>query len=324
MADLTAGVTRYPAGLGSAVRMPRVLWVVGVLCFLGGLAATLLTGGVPIWIAAIVVVGVLSPVLTAPLPWWLRVLVLIGVTLAAGVGVDRLGRADIGLDWGRDRDLGYVACYAGSVLIGLVLLGKIGERRAWRRRLARAEGAPPSGQDPTGGRRVGRLLTWSDAAYDYEVVDPSLETCLQVVRALDGDSRSIVSIHIGRGELDIGGDARGAMIVQQSDNRRGWRGGYQVAEPTVVDRRTDPWTNGRKVRIRYAGADMVYPPEILTELSAAEAAVRSWLDRGERDRSLNWWRMPGWDGLQRPGSLQERDAPGATSSTGETDASHGL
>ena len=34
--------------------------------------------------------------------------------------------------------------------------------------------------------------------------------------------------------------------------------------------------------------------------------------------------MPGWDGLQRPGSLQERDAPGATSGTGETDASHGL
>ena len=147
---------------------------------------------------------------------------------------------------------------------------------------------------------------------------------LRAVRALNGDTRTIVSIHRGRAELDIGGDAAGRMIVQQSDNRRGWRNGFQVAAPGIVDRRSDPWNTGRKVHISYAGTDMVYPKEILTVRSAAEAAVHSWIERGERDRSLNWWRMPGLDGLQRPRSLQERDAPGGAAGSGETDASQGL
>ena len=157
MADLAPGVTRYPTELGSTGRVPRMLWVIAVLCFVGGLAATVLTGGVGAWIAGVVIVGVLLPIACFPLPWWLRILVLVAVTVAAGTAVDRIGFAGIGLDWGLDRDLGYVACYAGSLIAGLVLLAKIGERRAWRRRLASAEGAPPSGQDPTGGRKVGLL-----------------------------------------------------------------------------------------------------------------------------------------------------------------------
>lgn len=324
MTDLAAGVTRYPVGT-AAGRMPRVLWLIGGLCFVVTVVAACVTGGDPRWIAGIVAVGILLPLVSLLLPWWLRIFLLIGVTVAAGLGVDRIGIESSGWDWGRDRDLAYAACYFGSLILGLALLWKVSDRRAWRRRLARAEGAPPSGQDPTGGRKIGRLLIWSDSTYEYEVADPSIETTLHAVRALDGETRTFVSVHIGRGELDIGGDAEGTMIIQQSDNRRSWRKAYQVADPAVIDRKSDPWASGRpKIHITYAGSDKVYPDQLLTTLTAAEAAVRSWLDRGERDRSLNWWRMPGWDGLQRPPALQERDSPGGSSGSGDTDASHGL
>ena len=62
------------------------------------------------------------------------------------------------------------------------------------------------------------LLTWTDGDDEHRLEAPGADRVAAAVRALDGDRRSVVSILRGEARLDVGGDARGAMMVYESDD----------------------------------------------------------------------------------------------------------
>ena len=82
-------------------------------------------------------------------------------------------------------------------------------------RSRRPGGRPASPEPPPAGSV---LLTWTDGDSEHRLEAPGADRVAAAVRALDGDRRSAVSILRGEAHLDVGGDARGAMIVYESDD----------------------------------------------------------------------------------------------------------
>lgn len=312
MVDIAPGVTRYPVSAGNPTRrLPRIMWAVPVLFFLMGAAAPVFTGGVDLVTVALVVVGLLTPTVTLLLPWWSRPLALFGV----------VGLLVVRADWGTDRGLAYAACAATSLGLGVAIAWWFVERRGFQDRARSGEGAPPTGLDPTGGADVGVLARWRDDRFEYEASDPRPEVVLDAVRALDGGSRSIVTVYRGRGRMDVGGDAAGDMVVQQADRRRRWTAGFQVTGPSW--RAPTSAEEAAEVRtrwVRFGGAELEFPEDLLTTIGPARTAISTWLDEGVRDASLTWWSPPerGRE-IRRPPSLKEQDRPGSSRPAGTGD-----
>ncbi len=221
----------------------------------------------------------------------LRVPFVVGVVLVVAAGVGALAWAAAPGAVG----IGYPLTWFVASGAGLTPLAQLHHCRWARRRVASAEGAPPSGLDPRHGRDVGLLATWSDGTWDYEAVDPRPDLVLDAVRALNGSSRSSVSVYRGKGRLDVGGDASKRVVVLQSDDRGKW---YMVIEPhepddqlfLVVDNQRAPYTERQT-----------------TTLPSAERAVRTWMERGERDPGLEWWPGSTFYIPYRPKTLQLTD-----------------
>jgi hypothetical protein len=262
-----------------------------VVVFLGGgIAQALLLYDVePARVLILAAVCTLVPPATIVLPWWwARAVVILVAEVAVASWVTSGNRYSGGYAW----------CWFATTACGLVLLGALVYRRWWRRRLASAEGAPPSGLDPSREGEVPFLARWKDAAYEYETTERDLDLVLGAVRSLNGKDHSYVSVYIGRGRLDVGGDAQGLMIVQQSDDRRNW---HQVLDPTHPEKPRDAQ------RIVYAGALLGYPRRDLVRLHDAEAAVTAWMTLGQRATSLTWWDDSGLAPVTRPRYLQNAD-----------------
>lgn len=311
MIEIPAGVTRYPRSTRGIHRNLRGdLWIPAWAGVAAIVAIPLLTKVDPLLSVGFAGVGLLLPPASVVLPWWLRCLF---------VAVSVIGLA-VSTDWSNEPSMACFGSFASGIVTGVVVLGWLLQRRAWRRRMASAEGAPPADLDPRGGSDVGILATWSDEAYDYEAVDPNIDVVLGAIRALDGATRSVVSIYRGRGRLDVGGDAGSAMIVQQSDNRRRWNQVVNSMLPPLSSK--EDARKASKTRITYAGQSMELPDQRLTDLASAEIAARTWLLNGERDKSLSWWEGTLRHGPGRPPALKEIDVPG---SAGEgRDMSHML
>lgn len=286
MADLAPGVTRYPLPR----RHYQAVGVGGVVC---GVLLLLLQLAVAVWlfdsdpvtVLVILAACVLVPPATILLPWLLRLV----ISVAAGIAA---------LAWANGRGHfggGYALSWLVGSAVGLgALMGLVYLR--WRReRLSRAEGAAPSGLDPSNGKDVGLFATWRDGQYEYEAAQPSLEVVLDAVRALDGVHRSFVSIFNGRGRMDVGGDAHGRLVVLQSDNRNYW---HMVEDPHASEGR-EPVVIG--------GVRTQYPRRRTTTLAAAEHAVTTWLRHAERDPSLDWWTEKGLDSAFRPRTIAVND-----------------
>jgi len=279
------GVTRYPLGRYSYRRMGAEALLLAFVFSLGTSVATaLFAGAEPVTVLVVCVVGVVVPPATFVLPWWLR----IAVVLATGVGL---------LSWsdGGEGGIGLVLTVLAALLAGSVLLLWLVHRRWQRHREAAAEGAAPSGRDPSGGKDVGVFATWRGEGYDYEAAEPSAEVVLDAVRALNGRDRSAVSVFHGRGRLDVGGDAGDRLVVMQSDDRRRW---HMVVDPHQPE---------GKLPMVVAGLATHYPRQRTTTLPEAERAVAAWVERGEREPSLDWWADTALDQALRPRGLRLLD-----------------
>ncbi|HEX7739508.1 MAG TPA: hypothetical protein VF426_07655 [Marmoricola sp.] len=211
------------------------------------------------------------------------------------------------LGWASDshhRNMGYALCCVATSTYGFILLTGLLHRQWLRNRLTGAEGAPPASLDPTGGKDVGLFATWTDDHYSYEAVDPTTDLMVTVIRAFDGGDRSSASIFRGKGRLDIGGDARGAMIVIQSDDRKNWHQVVNPAQPEVPSGRARTAT---LEQIVFAGKQIPVPRRRLTDLASAETAVHAWIEQGVRDPSLTWWSDSARETVLRPRLLQMTD-----------------
>ncbi len=137
--------------------------------------------------------------------------------------------------------------------------------------------------EPGGGRATTKptRLVWDreggeeTSALDSALPMPSADSfrVLDAVRALNGRDRTFVSVFRGSGRLDVGGDAAGAMVVFQSEDRRTW---HQVRTPVAASGEVTVKVGGmeghRTDRDRYAGGPRVMPvpqPSLVNPVGAA-------------------------------------------------------
>lgn len=292
MSDLPAGVTRYPAELS---RVPRrgagaaAALFAAVMVVLSAVAVARGADVVAVVVVALVAVLVVPATIVLPVPR-LRVPLAVVAGLATYFALAGSGAANVFL----------LGAAVSGLATGWGVLSVLERRRWWERRLRLAEGAPPAGLDPRGGKDVGLLAWWADVDHEYEVVDPTPEVVLAALRELDGRERSIVSVYRGTGRLDVGGNASGPVVVQQSDDRGHW---FQVVDG--VER-----PDGHEaIGVVVAGAVLGVLRSRTTDRETAERALRTWLADGVRDPALTWEKHSAWGPSQnlRPAYLRSTD-----------------
>lgn len=288
------GVTRYPIGFRHATkRFPPMLVLAA------GVAAAALAWSVANdtdWLLIVVplVAGLLVPVGSLLLPT---------VEQRAAAYVIATVAVSLVALWTNGLEVDFVIVYAAALWLGHVAVVWAVRLREWRRRLASSSGAPPSGLDPGTRRRLPLLATWFDQHVDCERREPHPESVLDAIRRLDGDGCSLVSVLRGHARLDVGGDARAGLIVQQTDNRHRWpHGGHHLTS-------TDPGTGDADLTtVRFAQTWVAVPGSCVVALADAEAAVTTWLTSGRRDPSLTW--APAREiAVPRPRVLTAQDQP---------------
>ncbi|WP_160004962.1 Imm1 family immunity protein [Nocardioides sp. AX2bis] len=291
MADLHRGVTRFDVPPGGRLRRPAPardlpLWAAFLaLAVWHPLAVADGAAGVTATVAG---VSLLAPLLTYPLPARARtgVLALMFFT---------------GFSYSTQALAPYAVAFFFSYVVGMLLVLDLQWFRQRRWRYATAVGAPPSGRDPQHFRDVGDFAKWDDLPHEYEAVEPEPTTMLRAVRALDGAARSYLAIWHGRRILLVGGSAADGLVVMQSDDRARWHVVVDPAGPADGD-------TGDEVTLVFAGARARYPAGRTTDVAAAERAVRTWVERGERDPSLTWWREDRPQQMGRPVALRKAGA----------------
>lgn|GEM_PF-4562609 len=164
------------------------------------------------------------------------------------------------------RELG-VLQYAWilSALAGCVLARR--EFPWTARRNARQRSKSPDGLLLlSGGSRRGRQIVDEDAA-------------VSLVRGLDGDGRSVVSVERYGARLDICGSAATGLIIffnSRPDDLNSWS---QVAS-------TDQ--DGQKVDVRIGKVDVEFDSGELVDVEAASAILRTFTQTGEADPRFDW------------------------------------
>jgi hypothetical protein len=164
--------------------------------------------------------------------------------------------------------------------IAALLLGvALGVQLLWtRQQQATGPTRPPSPRTATALRSVR-----DDGPDEVETVDPEPGQVRADVEALDGRSRTGVSVFRGSARLDVGGDAGGTLVVHQCDDtttrKRPVWWVLAVAE--------DPWS-GPEVDVRVARLDVHLPSGGTTSLAPAVRALDAFLASGGRAPDLPW------------------------------------
>ncbi len=173
--------------------------------------------------------------------------------------------------------------WVGLLFTGQALGIRLRQSRQERRRAraglpptVRLRRAPPSGPDTL---RVVR----DDGPDHVETAEVPPDDVRAAVRALDGRTRTGVSVLRGDARLDVGGDASGVMAVYQCDDvaARGLPAWF------VVTSADDP-SSSVEVDLRVVGVDAHLPAGGLTTLGPALAALDTFLATNGRAPGLPW------------------------------------
>ena len=273
-------VVRTPAT--AKQRPPQLFDVVVVALCLGVGVVLPLTRGVGV--AAVLGTTVLGAVLAggaANLPGRLRAPGVLAVLVVGALAGSLL---DVSESW----FLTWVMAVFLGVVVGADLAYWVRQRTVTRTG-TRARPVP----DPPPRALRGLRVMWDEGDDDCESADPDDEQVLECVHALDGRTRTFVSVFRDRARLDVGGDAAGAMVVFCSDDRRHW---HQVRTPASP---ASDVMVGRQLGH--------YPTRETTDLASALTAVTTWLRDGTRDPGLAWHAATRHDDVVRPPSLEATD-----------------
>lgn len=157
--------------------------------------------------------------------------------------------------------------------LALLLLGVlVGTRRRWTRQQAARPPAVPA--------TVLRTVH-DEGPAEVEVAGPTEADVRRCVEALDGRTRTGVSVVRGVTRLDVGGDAAGTVVVFQCDDTT-----VRLPLWSVV-------TAGRAgadaaVDVRVAGIDAHLPGDRTTGLGPALVALEEFVTSGRRAPDLPW------------------------------------
>ena len=166
-------------------------------------------------------------------------------------------------------DGGVAFAWPGAVGLGATLATEV----LWRRQEARR----PPGAD------TARLRTLHDEAGGLvERADPSSEEVGGLVEQLDGHSRTGVSVLRSPARLDLGGDARGSLLVALCEDTTARRPVWSVVA-SEADHAPDD-----EVSVRVAGIDAYLPARSTTTLAPALAALDAFLLTGRPTADVPW------------------------------------
>lgn len=255
-----------------------------------------------------IVVGVLLVVFGVLLPLHQHV-------SAGRVGLVVLVGVVFGLAVAALRSRGRFVAFFGLLFVGAAVWSQVDQRLlpTWFLALvfgalvgadlpySRLEPAPRQGRATTKQPRT-RLLGGRDGGEEDSALDSGLpmpaaevSRVLEAVRALNGRDRTVVSVFRGAGRFDVGGDAAGAMVVFQSEDRRRW---HQVRTPGAAS---------GEVTVTVGGMEGHYPGRETTDLQAAVVAATTWLRDGSRDPRLSWFTQTRREEVVRPPTLEATD-----------------
>ncbi|MBC7274914.1 Imm1 family immunity protein [Nocardioides sp.] len=120
------------------------------------------------------------------------------------------------------------------------------------------------------------VLAWDEGDEESESVGPSSEEVSACVQALDGASRTLVTIYRGEAHLAVGGGASSGMVVYcTSDNEVFWQ---------LVG---DPGAQGVVV-VTAGGQEGVYEARFRVRVAAATEAAVEFLATGNRSERVTW------------------------------------
>ena len=239
-------------------------YLVAGLAIAGGTALALSRGGASTAVVLVAVLGTVAAtgVMVLYRRWTLPVLLLVTV---AGSGV--LVRVDRAL----------VPAWVGGVVLGLAL----GLELVWRRQQRRW--GPSRSTAPRTAGLPGLRTVRDDGRDEVETVDPAPPEVRADVEALDGRTRTGVSVFRGTARLDIGGGAAGPVVVYHCDD--------------TTTKKLPLWsvlTSGRglpgepAVDLLVAGLESHLPGDGTTDLPAALAALEVFLLTGGRAAGSPW------------------------------------
>ncbi|SDU80281.1 hypothetical protein SAMN04488544_0152 [Microlunatus sagamiharensis] len=249
------GATR--TRVGRVVRRPGVLGYLGALVVLGGGAALGTRAGAGVGLLAAVALGGLVLAFVALL------LPRLSGSAMALVGI---GGLILLANAGDGRG---VFVWPGAVGLGATLATEV----LWRRQEARR----PPGAD------TARLRTFHDEAGELvERADPPAAETGRLVERLDGRSRTGVSVLRPPARLDVGGDARGPLLVALCEDTTVKRPVWSV----VASEAAHP--PDAEVSVRVAGIDAFLPTRSTTTLGPALAALEAFLLTGRPAEGVPW------------------------------------
>jgi hypothetical protein len=214
------------------------------------------------------------------------------LAIAVELGVVQLRRRWLGPLWlltivaglvlarSAERPLAYV--WVGFLLVGQAVGLQLRHRRQEQRR-ARA-GLPPTPRPrrtPGPGAQV--RVVQDDGDEQVETVDAPPADVRAALAALDGGTRTALSVLRGDARLDVGGDASGPMVVYQCDDVAA----TGLPAWFVVSSSGDPWA-GAEIDLRLVGVDAHLPSGAVTTLEPALAALDAFLLTGGRAPGLPW------------------------------------
>lgn len=129
------------------------------------------------------------------------------------------------------------------------------------------------------------------------VTVPSQQGALADVEALDGVDHTVVTLRRGAARLDLGGDARGAMMVYHCPDS----GARRPQWAHLATRSAD----AEPVVVRVAGTDGHFLAGQVTSLEPARRAVIAFLTTGDRAPGLDWRTGDEVADLRPPGLQQD-------------------
>ena len=243
--------TRFGQGVG---RPHASWWVLAVLALVGGTAIARQSDAPVLLLVATGLVGFL---LALAAVWTPR-----PQAAASVVGLGGM------LLLGQQESQGLYV-WPGAVGLGATVTAQV----LWRRQQARR---PP-------GAATARLRSVHDDGRErVELVSPTAAEVRLVVEALDGRTRTGVSVFRGAARLDLGGDAAGLLLVAQCDDTTARRPVW-----SVLTSGPDAWRRD-EVTLLVARVEGHLPYGSLTPLAPALAALDAFLTTGGRAPDLPW------------------------------------